>query len=92
MSDYCTIQDRQEFEGKIIDQVQGYLDLKDGFVNSIGLSIDGNTLEVNLCTKEECDQQEDWYPIEKLIRTENEEQQPDGDAIYDLASTYCFIG
>ena len=87
MSDYSTVQERIEFENKIFDQVQNSITNQDTYVNNIGLIINAKTLELNLATKEECSTSDDWYELNELIRN----SEPDCDAIYKLASKYCFI-
>ena len=92
MYGYCRIQDKNEFVSRIEDFVQDYLDSKDAYPASIGISIDGETLELNLCAKEDCYDHEDWYSINELIRTVDHPHEPDIDVIYELASGYCFVG
>ena len=87
MSDYSTVQERNEFENNIFDQVQDYLSNKDAYVDNIGLIINTQSLEINLGIKEECSENEEWHDLDDLIN----DNEPDCDAIYDLASSYCFI-
>ena len=92
MSDYSTSQGRNEFVSQITDLVQEYLDSKGAYPASIGISIDSETLEVNLCAKEDCYDHEDWYSIDEFIRTVDQLHESDIDVIYELASGYCFVG
>ena len=89
MNNYCSIQEKNDFTGDIFDLIQEYLDSKECYPEATGLSINSETLELTLCIKSECDIKSEWCPIDELISTED--QIPDCDNIYDLASTFCFI-
>lgn len=91
MKDYYSIQERNDLENHIFDLVQEYLETKNCYLDGIGLSINRETLELNLCTREECQEEEDWCSIEDLLYLENGNQMPSCDTIYEIASSYCFI-
>ncbi len=92
MSDYCSVQDRNDFNEKIFEIIQEYLNNTDSYQKEVGISIEPRTLALDLCTKDDCTPNLDWYDINNLI-TEDEDgnMEPDCDATYDLASSDCFI-
>lgn len=99
MSDYSTVQERDAFDERIFETIQEYLEDKDSYLkdgiteNEIGLSINPKTLDLELSNKGNNPEKSDFFPIEKLIRpNENKDGfEPDCDATYDLASSYYFI-
>ena len=99
MKEYSTAQERNSFDEKIVELVQVYLEDKESYMNdsndknSMGLSVNPQTLELTLCSNENNPQGCDFYPIEELIRPneDNTDDEPDCDATFDIASSYHFV-
>jgi hypothetical protein len=92
MKEYSTVQERDAFDERIFEIVQEYLE--DGNNESnMGLSINPQTLEFVLVSRENNSEKWDFHPIDGLIRLNenNTGNEPDCDATYELASTYCFV-
>ena len=99
MKEYSTIQERNLFIECINELVEEYLEDADIYTNEtnaddgMGLSVNLKTLELQLNNRSANPAGWDFYLMEQLIRSGdyNTEAEPDTDAIFDLASSYCFI-
>lgn len=99
MKEYSTTQERDAFNESIVELVQEYLEDKGSYLNdgndenAVGLSVNPQTLVLTLCRNDNNPQGCDFYPIEELIRSneDNTDDEPDCDATFDLASSYHFV-
>ncbi len=92
MKEYNTAQERDAFNVRIFEIVQEYIE--DGNSESnFGLSINPQTLELTIVSREDNHEGWDYHPIDKLTRRneENTGNEPDCDATHELASSYCFV-
>ena len=93
MADYSSHVDRDLFDQAIYDIVNDYLENNDSYPEEIVLAVRSETKELQLCTKEEVNEDWDTYPITSLIR-DNEDgtkKEVDIDETYELASSYFFV-
>lgn len=98
MSDYSTVQERDAFDERIFEIVQEYLDDKESYqdednIENIGLSVNPEALELKIISRENNPEGWDFFPIEGLIRhnEDNTGDEPDCDATHELASSYIFV-
>lgn len=92
MKEYSTAQERDAFDERIFEIVQECIE--DGNSESnFGLSINPQTLELALVSPENNPEGCDFHQIDGLIRPneKNTGNEPDCDATYELASSYCFV-
>jgi hypothetical protein len=93
MSDYSNYIERDQFNDKICELVEEYLDNIDSYPDNIVLAIDNKTNEIKLCEKSDIIDGCDTFAISALIR-DNEEQtakEVDIDETFEIASKYFFV-
>ena len=100
MKEYSTFQERHDFEERVFEVVQEYLDDWFSTIEDSGISekndclcVNPKTFEISQCKIGESPEGWDIYHIEQLIcQSENDlEVIPNTDAIFDLASTYFIV-
>ncbi|MBQ7690963.1 MAG: hypothetical protein IJT30_07235 [Muribaculaceae bacterium] len=85
--EFSTIHDLRAFENKIYNALYDYCNDRDGFDEDVILAINPVTLEVKVDNRYLLPLDYEMYEIDTLI-TRNE---PDDDAVYDLANKYIFV-
>ena len=90
----ATIQDIQALEEKIYDAVQEYLDNPDGYENAVlRVYLD----EDDMIHRAEIDEDlqgtegDGIYPIESLIREDDDGPEVDNDRASDIANSWVFL-
>lgn len=92
MAQFSNFQKRDTLTEDIFELIQENLN-DISFESNFCLCINPQTLEFEIFMSEDKPKRWDFYPIEKLIRSNeiNTEFEPDCDAIHELASSYCFV-
>ena len=84
-----SIQDLRAFSEKVYDVISEYLKYN-GVSEGDGVYVDEN-LEVSIINESEAKEADRFYPIQKLLREEDGEIEPDGDEIDDISSSFFFV-
>lgn len=84
-----SIQDLRAFSEKVYDVISEYLKYN-GVSEGDGVYVDEN-LEVSIIPESEAKDTDRFYPIQKLLREEDGEIEPDGDEIDDISSSFFFV-
>ena len=93
MNDYSSFQERDQFNEKICDLVEAYIENDEVFPEDVVLAIKNDTYELKICLVSEIDKSWDVYQISQLIR-ENEEgngKEANIDITFDIANNYFFV-
>lgn len=93
MSVYSNYIERDQFNEKICELVEEYLENIDSYPDNIVLAIENKTNEIKLCQMNEIIDGYDTFAISTLIRN-NEEQtakEVDIDETFEIASKYFFV-
>jgi hypothetical protein len=93
MSDYSSYIERDQFNEKICELVDEYIDNALLYPVDSVLAIQSVTYELKLCSATEINESWDTYDISSLIR-DNEEgkgRETDIDATNDIANSYFFV-
>ena len=86
---YDSIQDLRAFSDKVYDLIADHLKY-DEVSGGEGVYVDEN-LEVSIIKESEAKEADRFYPIQKLLREEDGNIEPDGEEIDDIASQYFFV-
>ena len=84
-----SIQDLRAFSEKVYDLIAEHLRY-DGVSAGEGVYVDDN-LEVSIVNESEAKEADRFYPIQKLLREEDGNVEPDGEEIDDIAHQYFFV-
>jgi FKBP-type peptidyl-prolyl cis-trans isomerase (trigger factor) len=93
MSDYSNYTERGAFNEALCNLVEEYLQEKDARPTDTVLAVNSKTKKIELGTKTEFTAGWETYPIEKLIRDneDNSCKEVDIDATFDIASSFYFV-
>jgi len=93
MSDYSSYTERDAFNEALCNLVEEYLQEKDARSTDTVLAINAKTKKIELGTKTEFAAGWETYPIENLIRDneENSGTEADIDATFEIASSFFFV-
>ena len=86
-----TIQDLRAFDETVFDVIQEYLDDIDVYPENIVLAVNPKTMEVFIETPDNCNDCETFNLSTLIRKDEDGNNEPDGDATYDLASQFYFV-
>lgn len=85
------IQDLREFEERIFDAIQEYVDNIDNYPADAVLAINDITKEFVIDKNDEYPQCTTYKIVHLVCFNENGHNEPDADAINELASKYIFV-
>jgi len=93
MSDLSTYTKRDAFNEILYNMVEEYLNEKDAHPAETVLAINRKTKATKLAAKTDFTAGWELYPIDKLIRLneDNETEEVDVDATFDIASSIYFV-
>jgi FKBP-type peptidyl-prolyl cis-trans isomerase (trigger factor) len=93
MSDYSSFTERDAFNEAICNLVEEYLQEKDARPTDTVLAVNSKTKKIELGIKTEFTTGWETYPIENLIRNneDNSGQEVDIDATFEIASSFFFV-
>jgi len=93
MPDYSSHTERDAFNEALCNLVEEYLQDKEAYRTDTILAINSKTTEIQLGVKSDYLIGWDTFPIENLIRDneDNTGKEADIDATFELASSYFFV-
>ena len=93
MSDLSSYTERDAFNEALCNLVEEYLQEKDAHPTDTVLAVNSKTKKIELGTKAEFAASWEIYPIENLIRDneDNSGKEADIDATFDIASSFYFV-
>ena len=93
MSDYSSYTERDAFNEALCNLVEEYLQEKDARTTDTVLAVNAKTKKIELGTKTEFAAGWETYPIDSLIRNneDNTEKEVDTDATFEIASSFYFV-
>ena len=84
---FSTIQDLGAYENEIFNALQEYCDDREDYDKDVILAINPTTLSVKVDTRNMFPKNFDMYEVDTLLLG----NEPDYDAIHDLATNYIFV-
>jgi len=93
MSDLSSYTERDAFNEALCNLVEEYLQEKDARPTDTVVAVNSKTKKIELGTKTEFTAGWETYPIENLIRNneDNSGEEADIDATFDIASSFFFV-
>jgi len=93
MSNYSSHTERDAFNEALYSSVEEYLQEKDAHSVNTVLAVNSKTVEIKLGSKNDFTSGWETYPIENLIRNneDNSGQEVDIDATFEIASSFFFV-
>jgi hypothetical protein len=93
MSDLSSYTKRDAFNEILFSVIDEYLQEKDAHETNVVLGINRKTKATKLGAKTDFTDSWELYPIDKLIRIsdDNETEEVDVDATFDIASSFYFV-
>ena len=84
---FNSIQELAAYENRLFDTLQEYCDDPTAFSTDVVLAIDTKTLAPTLESRDACSPRFDTFEVGSLLL----DNQPDYDAVHDLATKYIFV-
>lgn len=93
MTDYSSYTERDVFNEALCNLIEEYQQDRNIYPEDTVLAIKTKTMDIELGTTSDFDNQWEKYPIEPLIRysEDNSGKEADIDATHELASSYFFV-
>ncbi len=93
MSDYSSYAERDAFSQDIYDLVNEYLIDPKAFPEDVVLAVNIKTNEIQLNTKSIFSAEWETFPIQNLIRNneDNTAKEVDNDVTFEIASSFFFV-